>query len=485
MSITRTKNDTLAFVGLMGLFTLVCVLVGLALWWSQTNDDQFRTGAILVSCATITFLVPVFTAMFQRPYDVFHPLNFIALSLFFGVFGRTLFILCSDSPVVNELLDDRPLESIIPGAVLSLFGTVFFCSGFLLPRSAHLKLYTLSNFLERFSQNRFMIFLPLIFAVSAGGVYMFLQATGFQFDGFTSLSSKRRVVINDVESSLGFVRLFAQDLPRTTFLCLLGVWLTCYRKSPGLIIAIIGFAILAIALPFSASSRGIVVVTLIAACVLVNHMRAIDIKALFAVGLISFLVLSGMLAMRRVHNRGIEFGEALSEMGFEPLFGNHNFADVVKLAHIYEAVPAQINYKYGSSFVSILYAPIPRSIWQNKPPVAMGREISEKIYNRGMKLKDKGGGTPPGLFAESIINFSVWGFPVAVLMAGALLRVIHNTLYRLADLSVPGAVLYASVIPAYCLSMMSGDFTRSLMQGITALVMVVGLTALSRLRLVA
>lgn len=469
----------------MVLFTAICVIMGLVLFGSENNSYQFRLNVILVTCATITLAIPVFTAMFQKPYDIFHPLNFIALSLFFGVFGRILFVLGSTSPVVNDLLDNRPLESIVPGAVLSMFGSMFLCVGFLLPRSTHLKLFTLSNFLEQFNQRRFMIFLPFVFAVAAFGVYTFLKSTGFQFDGLASLSSKRRVVINDVESSLGYVRLLAQDLPRTAFLCVLGIWLTCYRRSPGILVAIAGFSVLAIALPFMASSRGIVVVTLITACVLINRIRGINFAALLTVGFLSIVVLSGMLAMRRVHTRGVEFSEAFSELGFEPLFGNHNFADVVKLAHIYDAVPDLIDYKYGSSFVSIIYAPIPRSIWKDKPAVAMGREISEKIYNRGMKLKDKGGGTPPGLFAESIINFSVWGFPVTVMLAGAMLRVLHNTLDRFAEYSIPGAVLYASVLPPYCLSMMSGDFTRSLTQGLTAVVMVVGLALLSRLKVIA
>ncbi len=47
--------------------------------------------------------------------------------------------------------------------------------------------------------------------------------------------------------------------------------------------------------------------------------------------------------------------------------------------------------------------------------------ITEKIYNRGLDLEDKGGGTPPGLFSEAIINFGIYGFPfVAFLWAVCL-----------------------------------------------------------------
>ncbi|TWT49651.1 hypothetical protein Pla22_48490 [Rubripirellula amarantea] len=483
MGTAAAKNSSLLAVGLFLLLAFVGVVAGLVMFGWGGNSYQTRLNLILVSCASVSLASPVLTAMLKRPYDIFHPLNFIALSLFFGVFGRIIYVLSVDSPVVTELLDDRPLESLVPGAILSAVGSVLFCAGYLVPQEMFLKLRWLTRTFESFNQKRFLAFLPLWFAISAVGVYFFLKATGFEFSGFSSISEKRRVLINGVDSSLGYVRLIGQELPKMVLLFLVGVWMMRKRTSLVVTLSLAAFTVLAIALPFVASSRGIVVLTMIMACVLINRIRPINVVAVVGVGVLALCVISGMLALRRVNSRGMQFGEALTEMGLEPIFGNHSFADVVKLSHIYEAVPDEIDYKYGSSFVSILYTPIPRSLWEDKPQVSMGREITEKVYNKGLLLKDKGGGTPPGLFAESIINFSVFGFPFAVLVAGALLRLLANSLDRVADYSVPGAVLYASVIPPYCLSMMSGDYTRSLTQSLTALVIVVGVTLVSRVKI--
>ena len=399
------------------------------------------------------------------------------------MFGRTLFILGSDSPIVDELLDNRGTESVVPGALLSMIGSLVFCAGYLVARESHLKLRTLDNWFDLFHEKRFMVFAPILFVICAAGIIYFLRQTGFQFTGISSLSQKRRVIINDVESSLGYVRLVAQDLARMVLLFLTAIWCVGGRKTLGLIGCLAGFAVLSIALPFLASSRTNVVFALIAVCVVINLLREIRVTSLVLVGTLAVGIIFGMLGLRRI-SRGTDAGQAFTELGLEPLFGNHNFADVVKLGHVYDAVPDLIDYKYGASYVSIVYAPIPRSIWKEKPPIGLGREISEKIYNKGLQLKDKGGGTPPGLYAESLINFSIYGFPIAVFVAGALLRLLHNSLARLAETSVPGVVLYAAVIPTYCLSMMGGDFTRSLVQGLSALVLVIALCFLARLKII-
>ena len=447
------------------------------------TSDEFRVASILMLCASVTLAAPVLTAMMYRPYDVFHPLNFIALSLFLGVFGRTIFLLVSDSPAAQEILEGRALRSIIPGAILSAVGSVLLCAGFSMARETHLKLPGLSRMMGKFDRIGFMELLPFIFLVSVVGMYFFLQATGFSYSSMDTISVKRRVLINDVESSMGYHRLLAQDVPRSILLILVAMWCTGQRKTMLFKLAVIGFGILAIALPFVSSSRSNVVFALVMIFLVINRARGINFATLsFAIGL-SLVIIFGMLGLRRVNNRGANLTDAITEMGLEPLFGNHSFADVTKLSHIYDAVPDLIPYKYGNSFLGIFYAPIPRVWWPNKPAIAMGREITEKIYNRGLKLDERGGGTPPGIFAEVLINFSVYGFPIALFVLGAVLRVIYNTLANFADQHVVGLAIYGGAIPTYCLNMMAGDFTRALVQSIAVTAIVLGVCLVSRLRI--
>ena len=484
MHTARSSSATIfAIVAAMALFTAIGVVAGLVSFSIEMSSDDFRVAAILMLCASVTLAAPVLTAMLYRPYDVFHPLNFIALSLFLGVFGRTIFLLASDSPAAQEILEGRALSSIIPGAILSAVGSVLLCAGFSVARSTHLKLAPLSRFLGTFDRNGLMEMLPFIFLVSVVGMYLFLQATGFSYSGLDTLSVKRKVLINDVESSMGYHRLLAQDVPRSILLLLVAMWCTGQRKTTMFRMAVLVFGFLAIALPFVASSRSNVVFAIVMVVLVINRAREINFASLSIAVALSLVVIFGMLALRRVNNRGANLGEAITEMGFEPLFGNHSFADVTKLSHIYDAVPDLIPYKYGTSFIGILYAPVPRALWPGKPAMSMGREITEKIYNRGLKLDDKGGGTPPGVFAEAVINFSIYGFPVAMFVLGATLRVIYNTLSNFADQHVIGLAIYGGVIPTYCLNMMGGDFTRSLVQGLAVITIMMFVCLLSRVRI--
>lgn len=482
-SVRSNSISTLTIVAAAALLAVVGVVVGLVLFGREMGPAQFRTAAILVVTSLIAFAAPVLTAMLTRPYNIFHPLNFVALSLLFGAFGRVLFILGSDSPVVTELLEGRGPESIIPGGILSMVGSVLFCVGYVIANRLSFRVNWLDGWLSGLNVPRLMILLPVLFAICAAATVLFLKQTGAEFSGIESLSTKRRVVINDVESSLGYYRLIAQDVPRAILLILVAIWATGTRRTTGMMLAIGGFGLLAVALPFLASSRSSVLIAVITVCVVIDRIRTIHLSSLtLAVG-VCLVIIFGMLALRRAGTRNVEVSESIVSMGLEPILGNHSFADVTKLAHIYEAVPELIPYKYGSSFISVIFAPVPRSLWPNKPAISMGREITEKVYYRGLDLQDKGGGTPPGLFAESLINFSVYGFPIAVLIAGVLFRVLTNSLGELADHSIAGVAVYGGIVPPFCLSMMGGDFTRSLVLGLSVMGIIAGLCLASRLKI--
>ena len=483
-SLTRNRStSTLSLVVFLGLFTLTFLVAGLALVGSEMASDQFRVAAILVLSGFVTVAAPVGTAILHRPYDIFHPLNFAALSLFFGVFGRVIYLLTSNSPAALGLLEGQGIDSLIPGALLSMVGSTLICIGFVCARQTELRVPFLGKILEGFREERLMFQLPVVFVVCAFGVALFLQATGFEYSGILNLSQKRRVVINDVESSLGYHRLIAQDVPRAILLVLTAMWCAGYRRSHYFRAALIGFAGMAILLPFLASSRANVLYAMIAVCVVINRARGIKLHTLAITGVMACVVIFGMLMLRRVTTRNESVSvQSIAEMGLEPLFGNHSFADVCKLSHVYQAVPGLIDYKYGASFAGILWAPIPRQVWPGKPEIAMGREITEKIYNRGMKMKKKGGGTPPGIFVESIVNFSVYGFPFALLVVGALFRVLYNSLNSLAARSAPGIALYGGVLPLFVMNVLSGDFTRALVQSLSLTLIVIAICLATRIK---
>jgi len=479
----KTRSPLIFVVALM-VFTFISVLAVLACFSLEMRSDSFRVAAVLTTCGAIAFIAPVLTAALHRPYNIFHPLNFIALSFFFGVFGRIFFLLFSDSPLVSDLLLDRSIDSILPGAILSMIGSGLVCFSYSMVRKITFSFPRVNQQFSRFKEHRFYLLCPLIFVLSCVGLYFFLKATEFEYTGLDRISAKRRVLIDGVESGSGPWRLLAQDLPRATLLILLGLWSTSVRRSIPLLFGIFSFGSLAIALPFLASSRADVIFVILTACVLVNRTNGIRLEVLAFAFLISLVALFGMLSLRRVNQRGMSLSESFSELNLEPFFGNRSFADVTKLSHIYDSVPGLIDYKYGKSFLTIVYTPIPRALWPSKPPVRMGREITEKIYNRGLDLKERGGGTPPGILAEAIINFGLIGFPFVLLAVGAGLALVDNSLSRMATLSVPGLALYSAVIPTLCLSIMAGDLTGALIDCLSMSFIFLVLSLLTRLKFV-
>lgn len=475
--------DLRTVVGI-GVFQLTLfVIIGLAFAWAGMRPGDFRLAVLLIVPATVALLVPVYAAMQYRPYDILHPLNFVALSIFFGVFGRSLYLLTSQSEVAKDLLEGYTLAAIVPGAILSAIGAAVLCLGFAAVGERRLRLAWLSEVLRKMDTQRLCLLLPIFFLLSAAATYFFIQATGFDFTGIASLSTKRRVMINGVESSMGYHRLIAQDLSRVMLLILTAWFLRAKDRSLWFPVGLGLFGLLAIALPFLASSRSNVLLTVIAVCVVVSRIRGISLKSLAVCGLVCVVTLTSMLALRRENNQGASASETILNLGMEPFFGNKSFACLVKLGHIYNGVPDLIPYHYGSSYLSVLYAPVPRAIWTNKPPVLLGRMVSEKLYNRGLDLKEKGGGTPPGLFSEAIINFGIVGFPLVVFAFGFLLGLLHNSLARLSDNSIAGAALYAAVVPVFTLQLLGGEFSAAAIKLGTGVVLVVAIALSTRVKL--
>lgn len=457
----RQNDKQLAFVGFLAFFAFVSVVAGVVLIGQAGGASQIELSLVLMAAVALSF--PVGAAMLERPYNILHPLNFVALSLFIGVFGRTLFILSSNSDSVAFLLDGRGVESLFPGAVLSLTGSFLLCLGYAVSGRVSFRMKTLSGILMRFNSQNFILLLPILFLIAGVAMALFLKETGFEYTSLSSLSAKRRVDTGDgqLKASLGYHRMVAQEMPKIIFLILGSVYLRGNR-SFGIKLGLAAFSFLTVILPFIGSSRAGVLMTMIAFCVAINFIRGLSVQALLTALGISLFIIFAMLALRRVNTRGAEFSTSMVEQGLEPIFGGRNFADITKLSHIYEAVPSKLDYKYGSSFISLIYAPIPRTSWPEKPAITMGYELTQVLYGREAGTKLLGGGTPPGIFAESLINFGVWGFPITVFFAGVFLRTIVNTIHRMAEDSDAGVALYAGVVPAFTLMLLSGDFTRAL-----------------------
>jgi hypothetical protein len=77
-------------------------------------------------------------------------------------------------------------------------------------------------------------------------------------------------------------------------------------------------------------------------------------------------------------------------------------------------VPDQVDYLYGSSYLAIVTAPIPRKLWPNKPGLG-GGQVGVTFFGRE-------GGVPPGPVGEAYWNFSVPGVVLVFFLFGLFHR---------------------------------------------------------------
>ena len=134
------------------------------------------------------------------------------------------------------------------------------------------------------------------------------------------------------------------------------------------------------------------------------------------------VILSAMYAIRGVKWRGTE-GVALSVTVtgvLENTIGSRSFADVVTFAHVIRAIPSQMNLQLGRTYSDLIFGPIPRSWWPDKP-TPIGKEVGVLFYYQA-------GAVTPSMSAEAYLNFHLPGVIMAFLVFGYVSRVLYELL---------------------------------------------------------
>ena len=108
---SRTKATVAFSTAALGL---LLSFVGVYL----TTEDVVAANLCLLGTLALTPLVIVPFLTTER-FDLFHPLHLVALSVFCGATGRAFYIVYTGSHRhLSFLLVNRPLESVLPGAVI-------------------------------------------------------------------------------------------------------------------------------------------------------------------------------------------------------------------------------------------------------------------------------------------------------------------------------------------------------------------------------
>ncbi|MFL0459400.1 O-antigen polymerase [Kytococcus sedentarius] len=119
---------------------------------------------------------------------------------------------------------------------------------------------------------------------------------------------------------------------------------------------------------------------------------------------------------------------------------NRNAFDLSKTMHILDAVPEVLPYQRGATIANYIFAPIPRSVWPDKPLVSPGPIIGEEIYGLPQT------GVPPGLVGESVWNFGLLPGIAFCFLVGLFLGLVERKASRWSGQLLTLVIVYAYAI---------------------------------------
>jgi oligosaccharide repeat unit polymerase len=225
--------------------------------------------------------------------------------------------------------------------------------------------------------------------------------------------------------------------------------------------------ILNMAYPFIVSSRSQALYVLINAGLIIYFLKGgIPWRQLFIVIAIGSLALVIMTSLRETHSKV----RSQTEVSTNPLVimvTSLNFLGVDKTSHIINGIPDKMPYQFGESLFLWVVAPIPRTMWPDKPDITYGRVIGEKIYGKRDE-NSPGGGVPPGYIAELYLNFGYLGIIAGMFLFGVCCKLFYDAFKKVRSQSIYGMILYLLVFVPTALKLIGGDFSANIVKIFTS-----------------
>ena len=283
------------------------------------------------------------------------------------------------------------------------------------------KLYS-KNYL--WNEKRLYTLILIFSLVSFTGIVLFVRAIGVA-SIFADISGKRYGSVegstNNLVTSYGYFQIMANFIQPALYIYTLNFILTSKK-----ILSINGFVLIMLLIanlffPFFTSSRSDLMVVFLNLVILISFTGKLTLRLIFPSSLAILLLFSIITLLRPV--KATTSSINLENISFfDPFIYNKNLLDVSKTAHIINAVPQKMQFQYGASYLSVLYAPIPR-VWRpDKPALSMSKDISHKVY--GYK-ENALAGIPPGIAAEFYINFGYAGILIGFFLVGIMIKKLY------------------------------------------------------------
>jgi hypothetical protein len=432
-------------LGLSVLFALAAAamaIAGLAL-----GSDQWMLMAI-GAAAPAALLGP--TATMRRNISLLDPINVVLLWVLIGCTAAAWFVAFGEGTRRTILMNQEGVAFFVSGGMWVLMGLLLIGIG---NGVASLRL-PIERFplimRPSFDSRRAWVALLIGALVTIVATWLLLRATGgFSLDDMANLSRKRSVTFQDemgadVRGTPSYLRLLS-GLGYLVVILVVAGMLQARRKLRPLAAAVLAGAVLcSLAAPFFVSSRGAVVLNIALLFPLVAIYRGVKVVHVLAVVATLMVVFSGMTTLR-ILSQSAEATrlERRDSNPLQDLAASGNGLSLVGTSLIVQRVPQRLDYMMGRSLTTWVTAPIPRSVWHDKPDVALGKIVNERILGAYAGLTAR----PPGFMGEGHINFGILGFGAFAFVFGCLLRTYWESFRPLLGKSPIVSALYVVALP--------------------------------------
>lgn len=438
---------------LLGI-TLTCVLssalVSLYVGW---------LAGLLTLLSSLVIPILLSPILLDRHINIYQPITLVMLSAFFGCAGRAYYIVIAENQM-PDLLFGQGFEYFIYPTILLLLAITAYTLSYSLPlRIKSNPFKSLSVFQRSWSYGRFLFLLFMLTGVGLFGFKLFISNLTIEDIDVSNFSKKRFVTIDGKRAALGYYRLMISFIEVGYYFMLVGLYK--FRRSMlsiyGLLLLLLFF--LAISFPVFTNTRIDLVILFFNSLLVISTFGKIRLTWLMIAGIIGFVLLVFLGQSRESGGKnetlGAYFEDAEFASSFTSFFNNKNFLGVTKNAHIMEAIPDKLDFQYGKTYYSWILAPIPRTLWPEKPVIHSGPILTEKVYNRDQL---KTGGTPPGGFTEMYWNFGVLGLAIGSFFYGFLSKAIY-VCYRSVRRDHSTLILYLPILYTISLLYVSTGFS--------------------------
>jgi len=420
----------------------------------------------LAACILAIMVLPFFRSL---RIDWFSPWNMVCYAAIINIFLRSVYItfdIPNESTIQQVFLLGKTKEFLLWPMVVVLLGISCMTFGYLVRPGVSRKLSFRIFQSDCWSEHRFWFLTILLLLLSWIGFYLLITNTVGQLS-IENLSAHRGIFSTELTEyrSYSYLR-WMVNLSDMVYCLILAKMVSIRRIRFRELIVFLLSSGTSLSYYFFVQTRSGLALFFLTVIAIVYYMRGRKFP-LFRAIVLAIAILFFLRFMT-----GLRPGSGFEPMDwtdfnltrvFEPVVLNLNGIDVSKTAHIMEAIPTVLDYQYGKTLVTILFAWIPRELWPSKPIAPMDAIIAMTIF--GAEFYG-GGGMPPGLIAEMYLNFWFIGIIIGCFAVGYLLKIIHMQ-FKAYSCNRNIVLLYVTSFMPLGGAFMGSGFTSSLISFLT------------------